>query len=305
MIARSALLAFLAATTLAACAPDDDAIATQGDEQETRDESIINGTTATAYPEAVLIQMFQDGQFNSYCSGSLIAPTVVLTAGHCVYGFNGFTVKAPFASNQTATADGAALYDWSNDSEFVDPNQHDVGLIFLATPINIASYPTLATSGLPSGSKVRNIGRIRNGQLSNTKLYIGRELTVSSGAAAGFPFDYATAEVIESGDSGGPVVKSGTHQIVAVNSGGGGGSQVLARVDLVSAWIQQQLAAEGGGTSNPPPPPADPCGGVSFAGKCNGNTVQWCENNQLQSINCSSSNRTCGFDNANAYFNCL
>jgi secreted trypsin-like serine protease len=260
---------------------------------------------ATAYPEAVLIQMYEDGQFSSYCSGSLIAPTVVLTAGHCVYGFNGFTVKAPFAQNQSAQANGAALYDWSNDSEFVDPNQHDVALIFLATPIDIATYPTIATSGLASGSKVRNIGRIRNGVLSNTKLYIGRELTVRPGSQVGFPFAYATAEVIESGDSGGPVVKTGTHQIVAVNSGGGGGSQVLARVDLVADWIHDQVDAQGGGTEpEPEPEPEDPCGGVTFAGRCNGNTVQWCENEQLQSLACSGG-RTCGFDSANDYYNCL
>lgn len=49
-----------------------------------------------------------------------------------------------------------------------------------------------------------------------------------------FRFSYESAEVIESGDSGGPVyVGAGANRrIVAVNSGGGGGRQVLARTDF-------------------------------------------------------------------------
>src|SRR5688500_14095964 len=46
-------------------------------------QPIINGNPAFDYPEAVLINMD-----SSACSGALIAPSVVLTAGHCVYGFN-------------------------------------------------------------------------------------------------------------------------------------------------------------------------------------------------------------------------
>jgi hypothetical protein len=45
---------------------------------------------------------------------------------------------------------------------------------------------------------------------------------------------------------------------VAVNSGAGGGTEVLARVDLLRDWILGKVAAHGGGGPTEPPPPGDP-----------------------------------------------
>ena len=75
---------------------------------------------------------------------------------------------------------------------------------------------------------------------------------------------------------------------------------MLARVDLVSSWLAAKVTEAGAA----PTPPADPCGGLTYAGQCSGNTVEWCENNQKKSLTCSA-NKTCGFDNANQYYNCL
>jgi MYXO-CTERM domain-containing protein len=81
-----------------------------------------------------------------------------------------------------------------------------------------------------------------------TDLFVGPPVQVSDGTPFGYPFDYAATDVIESGDSGGPVETTDGTIVVAVNSGGGGGDvEVLARVDLVYGWIQQQVAANGGG----------------------------------------------------------
>jgi len=285
-----------------ACAPgqpESDEYDDSDESAQERDDEIIGGSVASAYPEAVLIEMKNNGVVTSICSGSLVAPKVVLTAGHCVFGFTGWNVTAPFAQNQKASSTSGETYDWDNDGQFVDPNQHDVGLIYLSKAITLQSYPTVATAPVTIGSKVQNIGRIDNGKASYTKLFIGPQVVTKKGSSFGFPLDYATSETIQSGDSGGPVIVPGTHKIVAVNSGAGGGTQVLARVDLVSTWIQEKIALNGTA-----PAPTDPCGGVTFAGQCNSNTVVWCENNQLQQLQCSA-NKTCGFDNANSYYNCL
>ena len=241
-------------------------------------DSIIGGSRANAYEESALVSMLQGGQVAAYCSASVIAPKVVLTAGHCVDGFTAWQIKAPYANgtSQSAHASSGATYDWAEGgATTVNPNHHDIGLIFLDTAITLGTYPQLASTKLADNSQVVNIGRINNGTLSSTDLYVSTPIPVTDGASQGFPFDYSAQEVIQSGDSGGPdeVPGSSPHLIVAVNSGAGGG-EVLARVDLLYTWIQGQIASHGGGgggnppppdagTGNPPPPPPDAGGGGS------------------------------------------
>jgi V8-like Glu-specific endopeptidase len=253
------LAAMAAACTVSA--ENDEEFATAG---ETQSQPIIGGSTASAYPEAAIIDMMVNGRIQSACSGSVIAPKVVLTAGHCVEGYNGFRVKVPFAGNQTVTSNDAATYDWRNNggSTTVNPNQHDVALIFLPTAITLSTYPAIQKTKLPDGSQLVNVGRINNGSFSNTALFVGQPVTIRDATRSGYPYDYISTEIIQSGDSGGPCIVAGSspHVVAAVNSGAGGGTQVLARTDLLYDWIQQQITAHGGGggTTNPPPPPPPP-----------------------------------------------
>ncbi len=290
---------------VAACAPE--APIGELDEELTADESrpIVGGTSAAAYPEAVLVDMKKNGSVVGVCSGAMIAPRVVLTAGHCVHGFDGWRVKAPFAGGQVQSSSEGATYDWTSDGQYVDPNQHDVGLVFLDGPISLPSYPTVASQRVAWGTKVRNVGRIDDGVTSHTALFVGPEVAAQNGATVGFPLSYRSAETIQSGDSGGPVVLPGPapHTIVAVNSGAGGGLQVLARVDLLHAWIQSGIDAM---ASEPEaqPAPADPCQGIDYAGTCQGSKVVWCENGALQSLSCGTK-KSCGWSAGKGYYDCL
>lgn len=255
------------ATGLVGCAEPEEV--TQGQEQEVLGEKvsqpIVNGSPASAYTEAALIS------FGGYlCSGSVIAPKIVLTAGHCVADASSWTVTAPYASNQTAKGTHKWT-DYTSTGESVNPNALDVAVIILDTPITLSSYPTLASSASPAGTKAVNVGRIRNGTVSYNGLFYGAQVTLKAGASYGFPKAYMSEEIIESGDSGGPVyVGSGSSRVItAVNSGAGGGTQVLARVDLAYAKIQQLIAANGGsgsgGGTTPPPPPSGCSGGTGEA----------------------------------------
>jgi hypothetical protein len=185
---------------------------------------------------------------------------VVLTAGHCVVGASTWTVVAPYAQNQSARG-SRAWTDYASTGELVNPSTLDVAVILLDKPITLSSYPKLANAPSAAGTKVINVGRIRNGQASFTGLFAGTEATIRSGTF-GFPKAYVTEEIIESGDSGGPVyVGAGASRtLVAVNSGGGGGTQVLARVDLAYAKIQELIAANGGSGAATPTPTPTPTG---------------------------------------------
>jgi hypothetical protein len=245
---------FLLGSALAAgaCAPNQtNEICT-----DTATSAIVGGTPASTYPEAVLVDMLQNGQITAACSGSVIAPRVVLTAGHCVDGFNGWHIKAPFANGQTSSSTTGETYDWAeNGAEQVNPNHHDLGLVYLTTPITLNAYPVLAQKPVADGSTIVNIGRIQDGVLSTASLFVSAPVAIQSAVGVGFPFDYAAGDIIQSGDSGGPdeLVGARPHTIVSVNSGAGGGSEVLARVDILYAWVQQKIAAHGGGGTTAPP----------------------------------------------------
>jgi hypothetical protein len=235
-------LVLAAATTLAGCAER------------------VHAGRATAYPEAALVDVLRGGQLGAYCSGALIAPSVVLTAGHCVKGQQGFvpdawTVTLPYAGHQRIEAADAATYDWESTNGTVDPGKHDIGLVFLARPAELAAgqCPRLATEPLRDDTEVVHVGRLDAGRLSTTSLFVGEPVPVTDGAAAGFPFDYDAEAVIARGDSGGPVEQPGAnpHLIVAVGSGSyPGKNEVLARVDLLNSasnrWIADQVLTHGG-----------------------------------------------------------
>lgn len=207
-------------------------------------QGIIGGVKTTAYPSAALLDM-QSSSGQSYaCTAAVIAPLVVLTAGHCVAGMASWTVTAG-GTSQTSTS--AETYDWTNNGSTVNPAQHDIGLVYLSQPIVLDAYPTLADQPVPDGTSAVDVGRIKNGAVTSD-LY-SAPVTLKDATPVGFPFDYQAAAVVEHGDSGGPVFLAGTQKIVAVNSGVGGGIEVLAKVDLLYTWIRQRMDAQGAASS--------------------------------------------------------
>jgi V8-like Glu-specific endopeptidase len=246
---RITIVVLLGLLPAAACAPPGPDTGGGGGGEQPGDQAvpIVGGTKASAYPEAVLIDMKRRGRWEDVCTGAVIAPRVVLTAGHCVYGYEAWKVKAPFVSSRWLRSETAATFDYASFEDTVPGDMHDVALVFLDEPIELDTYPSVARSKVATGSEVVNVGRVKGGWASDTTLYASKKLRVRSATSSGYPYAYETSEVIEGGDSGGPDFLAGTHKIVAVNSAAVDGVEFLARVDTLASWIDQQIAVQGAG----------------------------------------------------------
>lgn len=106
-----------------------------------------------------------EGEFSHRCSGSLLSPSVFLTAGHCVEGVT--TARVYFQQDAGVRFDPALgidpitgypescltqpcttsdeLYNFGFLAGF--PNTKDVGLVILDEPINLTEYGALAAAG--------------------------------------------------------------------------------------------------------------------------------------------------------------
>jgi hypothetical protein len=165
MLRRASLFAL--GLVLAACAPPEDDLST-----ETSADPIIGGVASSDsdFPSAgalLLIASFGSQQFGSMiCTGTLIAPDVVLTAGHCtvdffngsamtqyyftfdldVSGFGQQSLDLPPRSTAVSKLLAHPSFDINSEPQPGLGEWFDVGLAFLATPVTDVTPEIVADS---------------------------------------------------------------------------------------------------------------------------------------------------------------
>ncbi len=239
--------------------------------------------------ESVVLLAVGDGA----CSGSLIAPNLILTARHCVshtivngiscdpYGDSG---NGNHVGDDYAPADIRVFTGFAPDFFFGEPVtvgkqlfhhpekilcDRDIALVLLESDVpGITPMPVRLGSPAVIGELTMAIGyglthpnnygssgrRFRRGDIP--VLTSGRDLNYWSGANE-LQLGQSTCQ----GDSGGPVIAMATGAILGVTSRGGdciSDTQIFSRTDAHKALIEQALAAAGHAAVLEPGTPPQP-----------------------------------------------
>lgn len=265
---RRAAAVGLALLAAPACAAPEEA------EVGSDEQAIIGGTLSAADDSVVMLSIG--------CTGTMVAPNVVLTAAHCLpmvggavyYGGGelngGFFANRPVVEEFMARAYGAGIF--AGD---------DVALLRLGSdgPPEAPPLPMnrRALTQDDVGADIRTVGYGRTsgtGSDYGTKRYVVHQILGIDEQFVGF--GTPTANTCQ-GDSGGPTFMQidGVEQVIAVTSFGASGCEGYSRVDrtdiFMDVFIDEVIAAWSGpcrldgtcvtdGCGSYPDPDCAPCG---------------------------------------------
>jgi len=265
-------VAALALTVLAACASSDDSSAT-GDPVASVASAIVNGVDDTTAHDSVVLVLYEpQGKLVSSCTGTLVAPNLVLTARHCVSetdeslickadgtAYEGGKISADDAPSSFYIYPGLnAIRDVTGSAKAAARGKvvvtettsvlcnHDVAFIVLDTDIDYPTAPLRTTSGAVVNESLTAVGwgLTESGKLPSTRQSRDGVKVVVSGSyvqdkETGIGIgdsEFAVREAICAGDSGGPAFST-KGAVVGVVSRGGNGTDPTTTTNQASSCI--------------------------------------------------------------------
>ena len=192
--------------------------------------AILDGKPDTAHPYVGVLVTEVDGQRVPVCSGSLIRPTVFLTAAHCVADITGLPALVSFDQHYVPASSPVIHGTAVSNPGFGSPGAdlHDIAVVRLASPVTNLGFAQLpSVNRLASAAKKNPLtvvgyganGFLKGGGQKVPDFRLVRsygESRISKVEKSGFNLRMASG--ICFGDSGGPTLLGGTHVLVGINS---------------------------------------------------------------------------------------
>jgi hypothetical protein len=264
---------------------------------------IVGGQTFTGLPAVGLL--LNNG--NLQCTATVIGPRKVLTASHCVAGL--YPSGLDFLIGTSINSAQSVL-------QVVDAKAHP-NFSFNTFNSDIA-YVTLAQDAPVQPMGV--LSQMDSSWVGRDLLHVGYGNTSTSGGggkkrAAWMPIHQVSSTTFVyggggkntcNGDSGGPAFfedSSGQYLVAGVTSHGDPYCSQFAVDTRVDKYLSF-LGVSGSGGTTPQQPTQDPCQGETYKGRCDGDTVIWCENNQVMTEDCQAFGQTCQYDSQQQYYAC-
>ncbi|MFF5472141.1 S1 family peptidase [Streptomyces achromogenes] len=226
-------------------------------------QPIVGGTTTTttAYP---FMMQITDASQNQFCGGTLVSPTKVVTAAHCMVGETTSSVRVvggrTYLNGTNGTVSRVSRI-WINPDYTDATNGDDVAVLTLSTsmPYTTAKYVTSSqTSVYAAGTSARILGwgtTSENGSSSNQLRTATVPIVSDSSCRTSYGSDFVQSDMVCAGyssggvdtcqgDSGGPLLIGGV--LAGITSWGEGCAEagypgVYTRLTTFSDLVTAQV----------------------------------------------------------------